>query len=425
MDLVREAQTSRAPIQRVADRVTGRLVPSVLALAALTFIGWAVFGPPPALWLALVHAVTVLMITCPCALGLATPMSIMTGLGRAAQAGILFRNAAALEALASVTTMVLDKTGTVTTGEPAFKACLPTQTGDELRLLREVASLERHSQHPLAGAIRSGARDWGAGDELPVVDFQSETGGGVAGTLADRRVLAGRRDWLTEQGVYGFAPLEQIAADYEHQGATVIWAARDGAVAGLLVTTDGLKPGAADALAALRARGIRLHLLTGDSERGAAPVARALGINTVIAGVRPDGKAEHIAALKRPDEVVAMVGDGINDAPALAAADVGIAIGSANEVAQASGAVGLLRPDLHALVQAIDLSRAVRRNIRQNLFFAFAYNAVMIPIAAGALYPWTGWVLTPMLASMAMSASSISVITNALRLRALKLETPG
>ena len=421
IEMVRTAQASKAPIQRVADRVTGKLVPLVLLLALVTFVLWARFGPPPALWYALLHAVTVLMITCPCALGLATPMSIMTGLGRGALAGILIKQAAALETLARVDTLVLDKTGTLTTGRPTLQACLPVEPGHETLLLKHVASLEQLSHHPLAAAIVEGARQWGVTPGT-VTNFQSQTGGGVSGIVDGRTILAGRMDWLSERGVSGFAAMQALVEQFEREGRTVIWAAEETRLLGVLVLADELKPRAALAARALQERGLKLIMITGDNPRTAATIGRQLKLDDVAAGVSPGEKSARVQALRSAGHVVAMAGDGINDAPALAAADVGISVGTGTDVAIASGDINLLHGDPMSLVHAIDLSRAVMRNIRQNLFWAFAYNLVMIPVAGGALFPWTGWVLTPMLASAAMSASSLTVIGNALRLRKLDWE---
>ncbi len=419
--MVRDAQASRAPIQRVADRITGKLVPMVLLLAASTFLVWWRIGPQPAAWYGLVHAVTVLMITCPCALGLATPLSIVTGLGRGAVAGILIKDAAHLERLASVTTVLLDKTGTLTSGRPVLHACVPVETGQEGWVLKASASVEYWSRHPMASAIVDGARAWGLAIE-PAQEFRSEIGQGVSGQVGGITIRVGRRGWLDVEDEQPFAAFDQIVRRYEEEGRTVVWVAAERRLAGLLVIADTLKPHAAEAIRALERRGITSVMVTGDHEHAAHNVARQLGIRAVMAGVLPEHKAEAVAARKRQGGVVAMVGDGINDAPALAVADIGIAMGTGTAVAMASGQINLLHGDILGLVRAIDLSRAVMRNIRQNLFFAFAYNAVMIPLAAGALFPWTGWMLTPMLASAAMSASSITVILNALRLRRLDLD---
>jgi len=420
IQMVKSAQDSRAPIQRVADRVTGKLVPVVMVIAAITMLIWWTFGPAPAAWYGLLHAVTVLMITCPCALGLATPLSITTGLGRGALAGILIKDAAHLEQLASVDTMIFDKTGTLTTGKPTLHACIPMEQGNEGWLLKQAASIEQWSHHPIAQAIVDGAKEWGLSLE-ETTNFQSFAGSGVSGTISGNEVRVGRRVWLEIDESTGFASFEAMAHQFEEEGRTVVWVAINRQPAGMLVIADMLKPHAEWAIRALQARGIRCMMLTGDTERAAGKVGRHVGIDEIIAGVLPDQKAAHVVALKQQGRITAMVGDGINDAPALASADVGIAIGTGTAVAIASGQINLLHGNVVGLVQAIDLSRAVMKNIRQNLFFAFGYNAIMIPIAAGVLFPWTGWMLTPMLASAAMSASSITVILNALRLRKLDL----
>lgn len=420
IELVKQSQQSKAPIQRIADRVTGKLVPFVMIIALLTFALWWKFGPAPSGWYGLLHAVTVLMITCPCALGLATPLSMMSGLGRGAQAGILVRHAASLERLSSVDTLFLDKTGTLTRGQPIVHACLstPDTTGD--RVLQIAASLEQHSHHPIALAIVDAAKKRGL-DQLHVDQFTSEAGGGVAGFIDDRPMRVGREDWLARFGDDGFNALRLQANEYAAQGATVVWLSIASHVTGALVLFDEIKPEARNAIAALRARGLRLIMITGDNETAAQYVAGQLGIHEVHARIKPGEKTEHVLRMKRSRSIVAMAGDGINDAPALAAADVGIALGTGTDVIMASGDIHLLRGHVYGLVQAIDLSRAVMKNIRQNLFFAFAYNAIMIPVAAGVLFPRTGMMLTPMLASAAMSLSSLTVITNALRLRTLKL----
>lgn len=425
IQLVKTAQDSRAPIQRIADRVTGRLVPFVFLIGFATFIGWFWYGPSPSWWYGLIHAVTVLMITCPCALGLATPMSIMTGLGRGALEGILVKDAAALERLASIDTLVLDKTGTITTGKPVLHACIPRKPGDEMALLKHTASLEHYSHHPLAGAIVEGAANWGITNLEDVTEFSSATGGGLSGKVAGIRVMAGKRSWIEESGVDDCESMQSIVSQYEGEGGTVVWVACDGKLAGVIVVADRLKPHAAEAVQALKSRGIKLIMLTGDSAAIAETTARQAGIKHLEANVLPGQKAARIATLKQEGAVVAMAGDGINDAPALATADVGIAIGTGTAIAVASGHVNIMKGDMMSLVHAMDLSRAVMGNIRQNLIFAFAYNIVMIPVAAGVLYPWTGLMLTPMLASAAMSASSITVIANALRLRKLKLSRPN
>jgi P-type Cu+ transporter len=418
--MVQDAQESRAPIQRIADRVTGKLVPAVMMIALLTFIGWWWKGPEPALWYALLHALTVLMITCPCALGLATPLSITTGLGRAAASGILIKDAASLETLSTVNTMVIDKTGTLTTGHPVLHACIPCEQGNETWLLKLAASVEHLSHHPLAAAIVEGARQWGITLDTAVA-FQSESGLGVAGKVENHDVLVGQSVWLSEHGISDFTAFQQMADQYESEGRTVVWVAIDGKLAGLLVIADQLKANAVESIVRLKQLGLKLVILSGDSENTARMIGRQLNIENVISRVNPGEKAGHIKKLREQGNIVAMAGDGINDAPALATADVGIAVGTGTAVAVSSGQINLLHGNIIGLPQSIELSRAVMRNIRQNLFFAFAYNAIMIPVAAGALFPWTGWMLTPMLASAAMSASSITVIMNALRLRRMKI----
>lgn len=420
IDMVREAQSSKAPIQRIADRVTGKLVPFVLALAALTFVLWLQLGPPPAVWYALLHAVTVLMITCPCALGLATPVSIMAGLGRGALDGILVKHAASLEQLASVQVMVLDKTGTLTTGRPTLNTCIARDAGSEDKMLAYAASLEQFSHHPVALAITEAARARGL-TFSEVNDFRSEAGGGVAGRIEGMCMIAGRKSWLSGQGASGFDALDGRASAREQEGHTVTWLAIDGDIKAIFTLSDTIKPDAAGAVALIKKQGLRILMITGDNERAAGYVAQQLGIDEVHAGVKPGEKSHHVEKLRDQGLKVAMVGDGVNDAPALAAADVGVSMGTGTGMIIARGDINLMHGDVISLARAIEISRATMRNIRQNLFFAFAYNAIMIPVAAGAIYPWTGWVLTPMLASVAMSASSLTVITNALRLRRRRL----
>jgi Cu+-exporting ATPase len=420
--MVGEAQRSRAPIQRLADAVASYFVPAVVASAAVTFVAWAIAGPEPGrLAYALVNAVAVLIIACPCALGLATPMSIMVATGRGASAGVLVKHAEALELLERVTILVVDKTGTLTEGKPG----LVTDPGD--RVLQLAASLERHSEHPLGAAIVAGAKARGVA-LVDATDFRSITGKGVTGMVDGARVALGNLALLDELGVTttpaGTASMraDDLAAtadELRRRGQTVVHVAIDGAVAGLLGIADPIKPSAADAIRALQADGIRVIMLTGDSRTTAEAVAAELGLPTadVIAGVLPTQKGAAIAELRAGGRIVAMAGDGINDAPALAAADVGIAMATGSDIAIESAGITLLGGDLRGLVRARRLSRATMRNIRQNLFFAFAYNVLGIPIAAGILFPFFGLLLSPMLASAAMSASSVSVIANALRLR--------
>jgi Cu+-exporting ATPase len=417
--MVTEAQRSRAPIQRLADTVAGWFVPMVIVVAVLTFIVWSWYGPEPRLAHALVNAVAVLIIACPCALGLATPMSIMVGTGRGAEAGVLIRNAEALEILEKVTTLVVDKTGTLTEGKPRL-ATVTTQGGfDEQQLIRLVASLEKVSEHPLAAAIVSGAQERGV-TLLDVTDFESITGKGVIGTIETRRVAIGNLKLLESLPVDP-GPLRAKADELRQSGQTVMFAAVDGQAAGLVGVADPIKESARDAIRALHAERIRVVMLTGDNRTTAEAVARAVGIDDVQADVLPEQKAVVVKELQQKGERVAMAGDGVNDAPALAQADVGIAMGTGTDVAMESASVTLVKGDLRGIVRARRLSRMTMRNIRQNLFFAFVYNAGGVPVAAGILYPWFGLLLSPMIASAAMTFSSVSVIGNALRLRSVKL----
>ena len=418
--MVTEAQRSRAPIQKLADTVSGWFVPAVVAIAVIAFVAWSVFGPPPAMGFGLLNAVAVLIIACPCALGLATPMSIMVGTGRGAHAGVLVRNAEALELLEKADTLVIDKTGTLTEGKPRLVAVIPVGGGhDENELLRLVASLERASEHPLAAAIVEGAQQRGV-TLLPISDFRSITGQGVIGIVNNKRVSVGNTPLFTALGIDPDG-LPARADALRHDGNGVLMIAMDGAAAGLVAVADPVREGARDALAALRADGIRTVMLTGDSRTTAEAVARRLGIDDVVAEVLPDQKAAVIKRLQEEGHFVAMAGDGINDAPALAQAQVGIAMGTGTDVAMESATVTLLGGDLEGIVRARHLSRAVMRNIRQNLFFALVFNALAVPIAAGVLYPFTGLLLNPMIASAAMSLSSVTVVTNALRLRSVSL----
>ena len=424
VQLVAQAQRNRAPIQGLADTVSSYFVPAVIAIAMATFLAWALWGPPPALAHGLVNAVAVLIIACPCALGLATPMSIMVGTGRGAHAGVLFRDAAALERLGEVDTVVLDKTGTLTEGKPRL-VTIDAVGGDavggggEAAVLGLAASLERGSEHPLAGAIVAAAqaRELALAD---VADFSAVPGAGVVGRIGDRAVAIGNRRLLTELGIEAGA--HHARADgLRVQGQTVMFVAADGAVIGLLGITDPIRESTPGALAALRAGGPRLVMLTGDHRATADVVATTLGIEEVFAEVGPADKAAVVNRLRGEGRIVAMAGDGVNDAPALAAADVGIAMGGGADVAVESAGVTLLRGDLGGLVRAQGLSRMVMRNIRQNLFFAFAYNVLGVPIAAGVLFPWFGLLLSPVIAAAAMSLSSVSVIGNALRLQRQRL----
>ncbi len=419
VQMVADAQRSRAPIQRLADRVSAVFVPAVIAAAVLAFGLWLVLGPEPRVPHALVVAVSVLIIACPCALGLATPMSIMVGVGRGASLGVLVRDAEALERLEKVDTVVVDKTGTLTQGRPSLTQVVPVGGADEQEVLRLVAAVERPSQHPLGEAVVATARDRGV--SVPeVTDFDAPVGQGVLGTVEGRTVVVGTPGFLQEHGVATGA-LDAAAARRRGEGASVVYAAVAGELVGLLVIADALKENAADALDALRRDGITVVMLTGDNEVTARAVACTLGIDRVEAGVRPERKSEIVQALRAEGRVVAMAGDGVNDAPALSAADVGIAMGTGTDVAIESAGVTLLKGDLGGIVRARALSTATMSNIRQNLVFAFVYNAAGIPLAAGALYPAFGVLLSPMVAAAAMALSSVSVIGNALRLRTRKL----
>ncbi len=418
VQMVAEAQRSRAPIQRLADSVAGVFVPAVIAVAALAFVAWAIWGPPPALAYGLLAAVSVLIIACPCALGLATPMSIMVGMGRGAQAGVLIKHAEALERFEKVDTLVVDKTGTLTEGKPKLTE-VNALDGDGDRLLALAASLERASEHPLAESIVAGAHDRGLAIEEPA-DFRSLTGKGVAGRVGGHAVALGNAAMMAGEGAAS-EPLESAADALRGDGATVMFVAVDGALAGFVAVADPIKETTPAALAALRAEGLRVVMLTGDNRVTAEAVARKLGIDDVEAEVPPERKNEIVRRLRAAGRVVAMAGDGVNDAPALAQADVGIAMGSGADVAIESAGVTLVKGDLRGIVRARRLSRATMRNIRQNLFFAFVYNALGVPIAAGLLYPFTGLLLSPMIAAAAMSASSVSVIANALRLRGTRI----
>ena len=403
----------------MADTVSAWFVPIVIALAAVTFIVWSQYGPEPRLAHALVNAVAVLIIACPCALGLATPMSIMVGTGRGAEAGVLIRNAEALETLEKVTTIVVDKTGTLTEGKPRLVTIEPVGPLDETTLLRLVASLENVSEHPLAAAIVAGARERQV-TLTDVRDFESSTGKGVAGTVDGRRVAIGNLKHLESLGVESGA-LRNRADTLRQDGQTVMFVLVDGHPGGLVGVADPIKSTTVEAIQALHGEGITVVMLTGDNRTTAEAVARAVGIDQVEADVLPDQKAEVVKRLQAKGERVAMAGDGINDAPALAAADVGIAMGTGTDVAMESAGVTLVKGDLRGIVRARRLSRATMGNIRQNLFFAFIYNAAGVPVAAGVLYPLFGLLLSPMIASAAMTFSSVSVIGNALRLRRARL----
>lgn len=420
--MVAQAQRSRAHIQRVADRVAGWFVPVVVLVAILAFVVWAVVGPEPRLAYALLNAVAVLIIACPCALGLATPMSIMVGVGRGAHEGILIKNAEALETLEKITVLVVDKTGTLTEGKPHVTDMHAADGWRDEDLLQLAASLEQGSEHPLANAVVTAAKDKGL-TLASATDFKSITGGGVRGRIGGRAVFIGKPAFLEKAGVRAVEGMQEEAARWRQAGKTVIHVAVDGALAGLLAVSDPIKPTTADAIRRLHAMGLRIVMLTGDNEGTARVVAGQLGLDEFHAGVEPADKHAWIGKIKAGGVRVAMAGDGINDAPALAAADVGIAMGAGADVAIESAGVTLVRGDLRAIANAIALSRATMRNIRQNLFAAFIYNGLGVPIAAGVLYPFFGLLLSPMIASAAMSLSSVSVIANALRLRQAKL--PG
>ncbi|HEX9462002.1 MAG TPA: heavy metal translocating P-type ATPase [Alphaproteobacteria bacterium] len=417
--LVAEAQRSRAPIQRLADKVAAYFVPAVIAIAVLAFVGWAIWGPPPAYGYGLVAAVAVLIIACPCALGLATPMSIMVGMGRGAAAGVLIKNAQALERFESVDTLVVDKTGTLTEGKPRVVAVVPAGRFDERELLRLAASLERGSEHPLAAAVVAAARERGLA-LAETRDFDSPTGKGVVGTVDGQRVALGNLKLFAELRLDARG-LEARADELRRDGATVIFMAVGGEAAGVIAIADPIKATSPEAVRALKAEGVRIVMLTGDNRTTAEAVARKLGLDDVAADVLPEDKAKVVLRLREQGRVVAMAGDGVNDAPALAAADVGIAMGTGTDVAIESAGVTLVKGDLTGIVRARRLSAATMRNIRQNLFFAFVYNAAGVPIAAGVLYPVFGLLLSPVFAAAAMSLSSVSVITNALRLRRVSL----
>jgi Cu+-exporting ATPase len=417
--MVGEAQRSRAPVQKLADAVSRVFVPAVVAAAVLTFVVWAAIGPAPRLGYALVNAVAVLIVACPCALGLATPMSIMVAAGKGAGAGVLFRNAEAIEVLGKVDTLIVDKTGTLTEGKPRVVAIAGAGTLAETEVLRLAAAVERGSEHPLAAAIVAGAAE----RSLPIETasgFQSLTGKGVTGRLALRRIAVGNRALMGELGVDASA-LAARADALRAEGATVVFVAADGRLAGLVAVADPIRASAADALRRLTADGVRVVMVTGDNQATAAAVAAKLGIADVVAEVLPEQKRAEVERLQAAGRVVAMAGDGINDAPALAQAHVGIAMGTGTDVAMESAAVTLVKGDLHGIARARTLSRATMANVRQNLFFAFAYNTLGVPIAAGVLYPAFGLLLSPMIAAAAMSWSSVSVIGNALRLRRVRI----
>src|SRR6516165_7170725 len=430
VQMVAEAQRSRAPIQKLADTVSGYFVPAVISIAVITFIIWSIIGPAPAMAYALVNAVSVLIIACPCALGLATPMSIMVGVGRAAQAGILVKNAQAIEITEKVTHLITDKTGTLTAGKPEVVSRVGDKGTSEHDLLQMAASVEAHSEHPLARAIVEAAKV----EKIvlrEVTDFQSTTGGGVSAKLATaspsdggldgRRMLVGKEKFLADSGVTLSSELRRQADRLQEQSQTTVWVALDGQAIGVIGIADPIKPTTRAAIRALHDMGVKIIMCTGDNRRTAESVARELGIDEFRAEVMPDEKVDIVKRLKASGAIVAMAGDGINDAPALAAADVGIAMGTGTDVAIESAGITLVKGDLMGIARARRLSQATMRNIRQNLFFAFVYNAAGVPIAAGVLYPLFGLLLSPMIASLAMTFSSVSVIANALRLRRVQL----
>jgi len=419
VNMVAAAQRSRAPIQKLADVVAGYFVPAVVVVALITLAAWGIWGPEPRLAHAVINAVAVLIIACPCALGLATPMSIMVGTGKGALIGVLFKNAEALEVLRKVDTLVIDKTGTLTEGKPKLVAVVPVEGFQEQDTLRWAASLERASEHPLAEAIVRGAADRKL-NLVPVDDFQSVTGQGVTGKVEGHKVALGNLKLLESLGIDA-GDLPRRADSLRAEGQTVMLLAIDGKAAGLIGVADPIKETTPEAIAALHAEGIRIVMLTGDSRKTAEAVAGKLGIDQVQAEVLPEQKAQIVQQLQAEGRTVAMAGDGINDAPALAQAQVGIAMGTGTDVAMESAGVTLVKGDLRGIVRARRLSRATMRNIRQNLFFAFIYNALGVPIAAGVLYPFFGLLLSPMIAAAAMSFSSVSVIGNALRLRRVPL----
>jgi P-type Cu+ transporter len=417
--MVADAQRSRAPIQRLADRVSAWFVPAVIVVAFLAFAGWLLWGPSPALSYALVAAVSVLIIACPCALGLATPMSIMVGVGKGATAGVLIKNAEALERFEKVDTLIVDKTGTLTEGKPKVVAAIPVTGVDESTLLTLAASLERSSEHPLAAAIVSSARERGL-TIYEAREVSSITGKGVSGRVDGRQIVVGNAK-LVETSSTEAQDLERRADEWRRQGATVMYVAIDSRPAGILAVADPVKASTPAALQALRADHVRIVMLTGDNRRTAAAIAAKLGITQIEAEVLPEQKNAIVRRLKAEGRVVAMAGDGVNDAPALAEADVGVAMGTGTDVAMASAGVTLVKGDLVGIARARHLSRATMRNIRQNLVLAFIYNVLGIPLAAGVLYPAFGLLLSPIVAAAAMSLSSVSVVGNALRLRWVRL----
>jgi len=417
--MVAEAQHSRAPIQRLADVVAGWFVPAVIAVAILAFSAWSIWGPEPAMSYALIAAVSVLIIACPCALGLATPMSIMVGVGRGAQSGVLIKNAEALERFAKIDTLVVDKTGTLTEGRPRVIAVIPTSGWDEDRLLHFAASLERASEHVLGAAIVAAATE----RHLSIseaAEFQSIAGKGITGRIDGKAVAIGNLQLLRELGIDDTA-LRHETDKLRSEGATIVFVMIDGVLAGLIAVADPIKETTVSALDELREDGVRIVMLTGDHRRTADAVAQKLGIKEVVAEILPEDKSKVVRRLRQEGRIIAMAGDGVNDAPALAEADVGIAMGTGTDVAIQSAGVTLIKGDLRGIIRARRLSEAVMRNVKQNLLFAFLYNTLGMPIAAGVLYPFFGLLLSPIVAAAAMSLSSLSVVGNALRLRAMEI----
>lgn len=418
--MVADAQRSRAPIQKLADQVSGYFVPAVLGCAAIAFIIWSIFGPTPALAYALISAISVLIIACPCALGLATPMSIMVGVGIGAQSGILIKNAEAIQKCEKVTQILTDKTGTLTAGKPQVTAIITANGWDEKSLLSIAASIEASSEHPLARCVVDYAKE--KDYALASVDgFQSVTGGGVKGKVNGKAVLLGKQKFIEGNGITLPEELKKKSDEFQSKAQTVTWVAVDGRVVGILGVSDPIKKTTPDAISALHKMGLKVVMLTGDNEKTAQAIAKELGITDVYAGLEPKGKQEIVKKLRSEGAKVMMAGDGINDAPALAEADVGVAMGTGTDVAIESAGITLVKGDLNGIVKVLRLSRGVMRNIRQNLFFAFIYNAMGVPIAAGILYPFWGLLLNPMIAGAAMSFSSVSVIGNSLRLRSIRL----
>jgi len=418
--MVADAQRSRAPIQKLADQISGYFVPVVLGCAVVAFISWFIFGPAPALAYALVSAISVLIIACPCALGLATPMSIMVGVGKGAQSGILIKNAEAIEKCEKITHILTDKTGTLTAGRPQVTAIIIANGGDEKSLLSMAAAIEQSSEHPLARCVVDYAKEKGY-KLASVDDFQSVTGGGVQGKVNGKVVLLGKQKFIQDNGISLLDELKNKSVELQEKAQTVIWIAVGGQTVGIFGISDPIKRTTPDAIGALHKMGLKVVMLTGDNEKTAQAIARELGITNLYAGLEPKDKQEIVKKLRNQGAKVMMAGDGINDAPALAEADVGVAMGTGTDVAIESAGITLVKGDLLGIVKALRLSRGVMRNIRQNLFFAFIYNALGVPIAAGILYPFLGLLLNPMIAGAAMSFSSVSVIGNSLRLRNIKL----